>query len=430
MRVMVVGSGAREHAIAHALRRSPSVRELFAAPGNPGIARLGDLLPIPADDIHSLVEAAEDLRVDLTVVGPEVPLALGIADEFAGSGLRLFGPNRASARLEASKVFAKEFCLRHDVPTGRARVVSSADEAEDALKELGLPAVLKADGLAAGKGVLPVFTREDVEEAFEVFFVQRRFGEAGERVLVEEFLEGEELSYMVVADGTRVVPLATSNDYKRLLEGDRGPNTGGMGSHSPAVLPGGTGKLVLEQVVLPVMRGMAEEGNPYRGILYVGLMLTESGPKVLEFNCRLGDPETQSILLRLEDDLAEILLSATTGSLQPSFLSWRREATACVVLASEGYPGSIRKGVPIEGVDEALAIPGVTVYHAGTKFDDGRVLTSGGRVLSVCGRGPGLEEAILTAYRGVERIRFEGMQYRRDIGQDSLRRLKELRDGK
>lgn len=429
MRVMVVGSGAREHAIAHALRRSPSVKELFAAPGNPGIARLGDLLPIPADDIHSLVEAAEDLRLDLTVVGPEVPLALGIADEFARSGLRLFGPNRASARLEASKVFAKEFCLRHEVPTGSARVVSSADEAEDALKELGLPAVLKADGLAAGKGVLPVFTREDVEEALDVFFVQRRFGEAGERVLVEEFLEGEELSYMVIADGTRVVPLATSHDYKRLQEGDQGPNTGGMGSHSPAVLPSGTGKLVLEKVVFPVIRGMAEEGNPYQGILYVGLMLTKSGPKVLEFNCRLGDPETQSILLRLEDDLAEILLSAVTGSLQPVPLGWRREATACVVLAAEGYPGAVRRGAPIEGIEEAVAVPGVTVYHAGTKLSDGTLVTSGGRVLSVCGRGAGLEEAILTAYRGVEKIRFEGMQYRRDIGQDSLRQLKELRDG-
>ncbi len=429
MRTLVVGSGAREHAIAHALRRSPGVREIFAAPGNPGIARLGDCLPIRADDLQSLAEAAADLRVDLTVVGPEVPLALGIADEFSRRGLRLFGPGRMAAQLEASKVFAKEFCRRHGIPTGSAEVVTSAAEAEAAVKRLGLPAVLKADGLAAGKGVLPVFNREELDHALDTFFVQHRFGEAGERVLVEEFLSGEELSYMVLSDGTRVIPLATSHDYKRLGDGDSGPNTGGMGSHSPAVLPPGTSKEVLEKIVMPTIRGMAEENRPYRGVLYVGLMLTREGPKVLEFNCRLGDPETQSILLRLDDDLAGVLRTAADGRLTGQPLTWRREAAACVVLASEGYPASTRKGVPIHGIPEAEALPGVTVYHAGTAEQDGQLVTAGGRVLSVCGRGAGLDEAIATAYAGVERIHFEGMQFRSDIGQDSLRRLEERRHG-
>ncbi len=429
MRTLVVGSGAREHAIAHALRRSPGVGEIFAAPGNPGIARLGDCLPIRADDLQSLAEAAADLRVDLTVVGPEVPLALGIADEFSRRGLRLFGPSRMAAQLEASKVFAKEFCRRHGIPTGSAEVVTSAAETEAAVKRLGLPAVLKADGLAAGKGVLPVFNREELDHALDTFFVQHRFGEAGERVLVEEFLAGQELSYMVLSDGTRVIPLATSHDYKRLGDGGSGPNTGGMGSHSPAVLPPGTSKEVLEKIVMPTIRGMAEENRPYRGILYVGLMLTREGPKVLEFNCRLGDPETQSILLRLDDDLAGVLRAAADGRLTGQPLTWRREAAACVVLASEGYPASARKGVPIHGISEAEALPGVTVYHAGTAERDGQLVTAGGRVLSVCGRGAGLGEAIATAYAGVERIHFEGMQFRSDIGQDSLRRLEERHHG-
>ena len=429
MRVLVVGSGAREHAIAHALRRAESVEEVYAAPGNPGIGLVADTIPVSADDIQSLAEAAADLRIDLTVVGPELPLALGIGDLFAQRGLRLFGPNREAARLESSKVFSKEFCQRHGIPTAPAEVVTSAAEAEAAVARLGLPVVLKADGLAAGKGVIPVFDREGLDEALDVFFVRRRFGEAGDRVLVETFLEGEELSYMVISDGRRALPLATSHDYKRLLDGDRGPNTGGMGSHSPAVLPPGTAKAVMEGIVMPTIHGMAAEGRPYRGVLYVGVMLTADGPKVLEYNCRMGDPETQSILLRLESDLAETLAAAADGRLPADSLEWRREVAVCVVLASEGYPGSARKGVPIEGIDEALALPGVTVYQAGTAVEDGRLVTAGGRVLSVCGRGNGLAEAMAVAYGGVERIQFEGMQYRRDIGRDSLERLKEIRGG-
>ncbi len=423
MKLLVVGSGAREHAIVHALRRSPGVEAIFAAPGNPGIGQAADLLPLAADDLPGLAEAASDLKIDLTVVGPEVPLALGIADEFAKRGLRLFGPTRAAAEIEWSKVFAKEFCQRHGIPTGAAEVVRSTDEALAAVGRLGLPVVLKADGLAAGKGVVIVSDRPALDAALDTFFTQRRFGDAGERVLVEELLVGEELSYMVISDGTRVVPLATSHDYKRVGDGGVGPNTGGMGSHSPAVLPPGTGRQLLDEVVRPAVAGLASEGRVYRGILYVGLMLTAAGPKVLEFNCRLGDPETQSILLRLDDDLAGTLRGAAEGQLAALSLGWRREAVACVVVAAAGYPGSVRRGDEISGIDEALALPGVTVYHAGTAVSEGRLVTSGGRVLSVCGRGANLAEAVATAYRGVEHIQIDGAHHRSDIGADSLARL-------
>lgn len=424
MRVLVVGSGAREHAIVHALRRSAEVQEVFAAPGNPGIGQAADLLPIAADDLPGLAEAAGDLRVDLTVVGPELPLALGVGDEFARRSLRLFGPLRAAAEIEASKVFAKEFCLRHGIPTAASTCVRTRDEAVKAVRALGLPVVFKADGLAAGKGVLIVRDPDELDEALDVFFVRRRFGDAGERVLVEEFLEGDELSYMVVSDGRQVVPLATSHDYKRLLDGDRGPNTGGMGAHSPAVvLPSGIGRQILDRVVRPTVAGLASEGREYRGLLYVGLMLTASGPKVLEYNCRFGDPETQAILLRLDDSLAALLKSAADGQVGSTAVRWRREAAACVVMSAAGYPGAPRRGDLIEGIDEALAIPWVTVYHAGTRMADGRLQTDGGRVLSVCGRGATLTEALATAYRGVDRIRFDGAQVRRDIGADSLARL-------
>jgi phosphoribosylamine---glycine ligase len=423
MRVLVVGSGAREHAIVHALRRAPEVDEVFSSPGNPGIGQAADLLPIAADDLPGLAEAAADLKVDLTVVGPELPLALGIGDEFARRGLRLFGPRRGAAELEASKVFAKEFCWRHAIPTAEAVCVRTQDEAVAAARRFGLPAVFKADGLAAGKGVMIAGDENELEEAIDAFFVKRRFGDAGDRVLVEEFLVGEELSYMVVCDGAQAVPLATAHDYKRVGDGDQGPNTGGMGAHSPAVVPPGIGRDLLDRVVRPAVAGLAAEGREYRGVLYVGLMLTPQGPRVLEFNCRFGDPETQVILLRLEDSLAALMRASADGQLGGANLRWRREAAACVVMAAAGYPGSLRRGDPIDGVDEALAVPGVTVYHAGTALEGGRLVTNGGRVLAVCGRAGSLEEAVATAYRGVERIHFEDANFRRDIGADSLVRL-------
>lgn len=421
MRVLVIGGGAREHAIVHALRRSSEVEEVYAAPGNAGIGQVADILPIGVDDMPGIAEAASDLKIDLTVVGPELPLALGVGDEFQRRGLRLFGPSRAGAEIESSKVFAKELCLRHGIPTGRSRTVTSADEAVMAARNEGLPVVMKADGLAGGKGVLMVHDEDDLEQAVETFFRQRRFGDAGRRVLVEELLIGRELSYMVLSDGTNVIPLATSHDYKRVGDGDSGPNTGGMGAHSPAVvIPPGTSRQILDQVVRPTVRAMAQEGREYRGVLYVGLMLTERGPTVLEFNCRFGDPETQVILPRLDTSLAAVLRETADGQLGRTFLEWRREAVACVVMAADGYPGRPRTGDEIHGLENAAVEPGVTVYHSGTRHRDGVFETSGGRVLSVCGRGPTLAEAVQTAYQGVARLEFEGAHYRRDIGQDSL----------
>jgi phosphoribosylamine--glycine ligase len=424
MRVLVLGSGAREHAIVHALRRSQGVDYVFAAPGNPGIAQAADLLPLSASDLPGVAEAAEDLRIDVTIVGPEVPLAMGVCDEFYRRGLRLFGPRRAAAELESSKVFAKEFCLRHGIPTAKATVVRTGDEAVAAARDLGMPVVFKADGLAGGKGVLMIRNDDDLEQAIDSFFNLRRFGDAGDRVLVEECLEGDEVSYMVISDGTRTVPVATSHDYKRAGENDEGPNTGGMGAHSPAlVIPPGTSKLILETVVRPTITGMAAEGREYRGVLYAGLMMTSDGPKVLEFNCRLGDPETQATFLRLDDNFAEIARDAAEGALEVSNLNWRKEAVACVVLAAEGYPGSPRKGDEITGIDEAMALSGVTVYHAGTHLEEDRLTTSGGRVLSVCGRGPTLSDALDSAYGGVSKISFDGMWFRSDIGRDTLAKL-------
>ncbi len=424
MRVLVLGSGAREHAIVHALRRSHGVSYVFAAPGNPGIAQAADLLPISANDLPGVAEAAEDLRIDVTIVGPEVPLAMGVCDEFYRRGLRLFGPRRAAAELESSKVFAKEFCQRHSIPTARAEVVRTADEAAAAARNLGLPVVFKADGLAAGKGVLMIRDDQDLDSAIDVFFNQRRFGDAGDRVVVEECLVGDEVSYMVITDGTRVLPMATSHDYKRARENDEGTNTGGMGAHSPAlVIPPGTSRIILDTVVRPAISGMAAEGREYRGVLYAGLMMTSDGPKVLEFNCRLGDPETQAIFLRLDDNFAEVARAASDGALETSSLQWRKHAVACVVLAAEGYPGSPRKGDAISGIDDAMALPGVTVYHAGTRLEGESLVTSGGRVLSVCGRGPTLAEALDVAYGGVKKISFDGMWYRSDIGRDTLAKL-------
>jgi phosphoribosylamine--glycine ligase len=424
MRVLVLGSGAREHAIVHALRRSQGVDYVFAAPGNPGIGQAADLLPLSANDLPGVAEAAEDLRIDVTIVGPEVPLAMGVCDEFYRRGLRLFGPRRAAAELESSKVFAKEFCQRHEIPTARATIVRTGDEAVAAARDLGMPVVFKADGLAAGKGVLMIHNDDDLEQAIDTFFIQRSFGDAGDRVLVEECLEGDEVSYMVISDGTRVVPVATSHDYKRAGENDEGPNTGGMGAHSPAlVIPPGTSRLILETVVRPAIAGMAAEGREYRGVLYAGLMMTSDGPKVLEFNCRLGDPETQATFLRLDDNFAEVARDAAEGALKTTNLNWRKEAVACVVLAAEGYPANPRKGDEITGIDEAMALSGVTVYHGGTSLEDDRLTTSGGRVLSVCGRGQTLTDALEAAYGGVSKISFEGMWFRPDIGRDTLAKL-------
>lgn len=421
MRVLVLGSGAREHAMVHAIARSPSVDRLFAAPGNPGMAGDAELLDLGLSDLEALADAAVENAIDLTVVGPEVPLAEGIGDVFARRGLVLFGPSAAAAELEASKVFAKEFCLRHGIPTAAAEIVTNAEDAARAARNFGFPVVLKADGLAAGKGVLIVHSETDLETALHDLFVARRFGAAADRVLVEECLEGPEVSFMVISDGNRSESFATSHDYKRVGDGDTGPNTGGMGSHSPAFALGDALRdEILDNVIRPTITGMAAEDREYRGILYAGLMLTADGPKVLEFNCRLGDPETQSVLRRFDGDLATVFSDAAQGRLEQGCMAWKDEITACVVVAAENYPDSPRLGDEIDGVAEAEALPGVVVFHAGTRRDGSRLLTSGGRVLSVTATGESLADALDLAYRGARRIRIRGSHIRSDIGADTL----------
>lgn len=408
----------------HALAGSPSVDALFAAPGNPGMAGAAKLLDLDISDPIGLAAAAAELDIDLTVVGPEAPLAAGIGDVFAERGLRLFGPNAAGAELEASKAFAKEFCFRHRIPTAAAEIVSSADDARRAAAGFGFPVVLKADGLAAGKGVLIVQSKVELDAAIDELFVSRRFGSASDRVLVEECLRGVEVSFMVISDGRTVEPFATSHDYKRVGDGDSGPNTGGMGSHSPAfALSADLRREIEAKVIRPTVEGMAAEGREYRGILYAGLMLTDDGPKVLEFNCRLGDPETQSVLRRLDGDLAAIMRDAADGRLEPGCMKWKGEVGACVVLAAAGYPAGPRVGDEITGIEDAEALPGVAVFHAGTRRDGDRLVTAGGRVLSVTALGKTLADAVDLAYRAADRIRFDGVHRRSDIGADTLQKI-------
>jgi len=418
VRVLIVGSGAREHALAWKLSHAEGVEELYAAPGNPGMAALAHCVPIAADATVELAEFAASLHMDFTVVGPELPLCLGIADEFARHGLAMLGPTRAAAEIEGSKVFAKDLCQRHGIPTAQAVVARNLDEAVAGAKRFGLPVVFKADGLAAGKGVVVCRSRDQVEEALVRFFEERAFGSAGERVLVEECLEGSEVSFMVLTDGTTVLPLASARDYKRLGDGDTGPNTGGMGAISPASLPQGPGTAILRDIVYPTVSALAQEGRPFRGVLYAGVMVTADGPKLLEYNCRLGDPETQVVIPRLDDDLLPLLQAAVRGDLGNLRAGWRHEAVACVVLVAAGYPDSPRRGDAIGGLAEALSLPGTLVFQAGTTMEEGRLVTAGGRVLSVLGRGASVAEASTTAYQAVSHISFEGMQCRHDIGKE------------
>jgi phosphoribosylamine---glycine ligase len=428
MRVLVVGQGAREHALCWKLKQSPLVREIYAAPGNAGIADVADVVPIGVADIIELADFADKLKMDLTIVGPELPLTLGIVDEFQKRGLLIFGPTRLAAELEGSKVFSKEFMKKYGVPTASSVTVSSADEAKAALKEIGLPAVLKVDGLAAGKGVIIAETKDQAAEFFQTVFEDKRFGNAATRILVEEFLTGEEVSFMAITDGKKFLPLAPVKDYKKAFDGDTGPNTGGMGSHSPAVvLSGETAAEIMKSVIIPSINGMASEGRPYTGVLYAGLMLTPNGPKVLEYNCRFGDPETQVQMLRLEDDLADICLRVARGSLgDMKALNWKKEAAACVVVAVDGYPDDHLKGqeVAFDPVDDES----VVIFHAGVVKKGGKLINQAGRVVSVCARAGSLSEALAKAYQAVPKVRFEGARYRRDIGYRALESVQSARE--
>lgn len=421
MKVLVVGAGGREHAICWKLRQSPDLKELYCAPGNPGIGEIADLVALAPEEIHKLAEFASGLHVDLTVVGPELPLSLGVVDEFRRRGLPIFGPTQAAAELEGSKAFSKQFLERHNIPTARFALAHDVQEARRAALSFGLPVVFKADGLAAGKGVVIVETPEQLEAALFAFFEERRFGAAAERVVIEEFLVGEEVSFIALSDGERILPFATSKDYKRVGEGDTGPNTGGMGAHSPSgVLSQADGAMVVESVLRPTIEAMAAEGRPFTGVLYAGLMVTASGPKVLEFNTRFGDPEAQALMLRLESDLLPVLAAGAAGNFGVERLRFKKETSVCLVLASAPYPGNPVKGEVIEGLEEAAALPGVEIFHAGTTERNGQLVTAGGRVLNVGATGPRLVDALRKAYGAAAEIRWPHKIFRPDIGRRVL----------
>lgn len=417
VKILLVGSGGREHALAWAMARSPLVESLHAAPGNPGIARHARRVDLAADDIEGLAAFAERERIDLTVVGPEAPLVAGLADRFAERGLAVFGPSAAAARLEGSKAYAKALMAARGVPTARFRTFEEAGEARRHCRELGAPLVVKADGLAAGKGVMVCHTLAEADAAVADIMERRVFGAAGARVVVEEFLRGEEASFHVLTNGEDIVTLASAQDHKTVLDGDRGPNTGGMGAYSPFPrIDAALETEILDTIVRPVLVALREDGAPYRGALYVGLMLTETGPRVIEFNCRFGDPECQAIVVRARGDLVPLLRAAARGQPLGEGPGWSDGAAVCVTLASGGYPGSYRTGLPIHGIEAAERHAGVRVFHAGTAERDGRLVTSGGRVLGVTASGPSLDAAVGAAYSAVGEIGFEGMHYRTDIG--------------
>jgi phosphoribosylamine--glycine ligase len=421
VKVLVVGNGGREHAIAWKLSQSPLVTQLQVAPGNAGTSGIAENVPIAANDIEGLLSHAGASGIDLTVIGPEVPLAAGIVDRFQEAGLAVFGPTQAAARIESSKVFAKELMRRHGVPTGAAEVFSSYEEAAAYVKAGPTPVVIKPDGLTAGKGVVIAETRSEALDTLRTQMVERSFGGASESVLIEEYLEGREISVFAFVDGEYVSPLIAACDYKRAGDGDTGPNTGGMGSFSPPLASIWTAELeaqVLAEIVQPVARAMVQEGSPFRGVLYLGMIVTAAGPKVIEFNCRLGDPEAQVILPRMKTDLAEVMMSAAHGTLSDVAIEWDSSASVTIVVASGGYPDDYRTGYEISGLDEHTE---TVVFHAGTKMMPGAngsrhtIVTDGGRVLSVMARGGTMGEARDAAYAGVERIRFKGSFFRRDI---------------
>jgi phosphoribosylamine--glycine ligase len=423
VRILVLGSGAREHALTWKLSLDRAFGDVLCAPGNPGAARCARTTPLdPADPAAALALAARE-RIDLTVVGPELPLERGIVDAFRAEGRAIVGPTRFAAQLETSKVFAKDFMARHGVPTARYRTCASADEALAVLRsgEFRYPVVLKADGLAAGKGVVIATDRAGAEAAVRDAMIDRRFGEAGARLVVEEFMEGAEASFFVLCDGQTALPLSSAQDHKRIFDHDRGPNTGGMGAFapSPLVTPA-VQQRIMREIVRPVLDGLRRDGHDYSGFLYVGLMLTADGPKVVEFNVRFGDPEAQVVLPMIEGDLGALLGAAGYGTLDRAAVAFSPRRFVGVVLASRGYPASQQSGVPIDGVADAEALEDVLVFHAGTVEREGRLLTSGGRVLTVVGRADSYEQAIARAYEGVSRISFDGMQYRTDIGRKAL----------
>ncbi|MCF7869506.1 MAG: phosphoribosylamine--glycine ligase [Candidatus Omnitrophica bacterium] len=421
MKVLVVGSGAREHCLVDKLFQSPKVDKIYIAPGNGGTSQLCENIDIEADDIESLVKFAVAKDVGLTVVGPEIPLAKGIVDKFKDKGLKIFGPNQELAQLESSKVFAKELMEKYNIPTASFQVFNQPNSAKEYLKKINFPVVVKADGLAAGKGVMVCENKEEAKTAIDTIMVEKKFGQAGNNLIIEDCLKGQEFSVLAFSDGETILPLAASQDHKRAFDNDRGPNTGGMGAYAPTPLLDKQGfDQIIDGIFYPLIKGLKKENKLYKGILYAGLMLTDNGPSVLEFNVRFGDPEAQVVLPKLKGDLADIILKTIGGKLSEAKIEEDLRACVCVVLASGGYPNKYQKGKEIKGLEIAQKQRDILVYQAGTKKEAGKILTNGGRVLSVVGFGSTIKEAKDKAYKVVGKISFEGMQYRKDISDKAL----------
>jgi phosphoribosylamine--glycine ligase len=423
MNILVIGGGGREHALVWKISQSPLAEKIWCAPGNPGIAALAECVPLAVDDLDGLLDLARRERIDLTVVGPEIPLTLGIVDRFQAAGLTIFGPSKAAARLEGSKVYCKDLMTRCGISTAAYGTFTDHAQAVAFIRRQGAPIVVKADGLAAGKGVVVARTIEEAIAAVDEAMLAEVFGDAGKTVVVEEFLEGEEASFLAFTDGKRILPLASAQDHKAIFDDDQGPNTGGMGAYSPApVVTAHLHDRIVRDVLEPLVAGMEEEGCPYRGILYAGLMIKGETIKVLEFNARFGDPEAQPLLARLKSDVVPVLFASACGDLAGAELEWHEKAAVCVVMASGGYPGDYAKGFPISGLEEAGKMEDLIVFHAGTAETNGKIVNNGGRVLGVTGLGKTVADAIDKAYQGVRLISWQGAQYRSDIGKKALGR--------
>jgi len=422
MKVLVIGSGGREHALVWKITQSPKVSQVYCAPGNAGISRLAQCVNIDADSIEKLVDFAQKEKIDLTVVGPELPLSQGIVNEFNKQGLRIFGPSKEAAEIESSKVFSKYLLKKYNIPTANYEVFQNSEKALDYIKKQTFPLVIKADGLAAGKGVFIVKNLVQAKDALDALMEEKKFGEAGRQVIIEEFLEGEEVSILAFCDGKTVIPMVSSQDHKKIFDNDQGPNTGGMGAYSPVPFyPDEFEKRVLEEILKPTIKGLRREGKEYKGVLYAGLILTKEGPKVLEFNARFGDPETQVILPRLKTDLIDILNAVIEDTLHKINIQWEKNAAVCVVVASGGYPGKYQKGKPISGLERLEKMKDMIAFHAGTKFQDNQVITSGGRVLGITAWDDTISKAKEKAYKVVKEIYFEDMYYRKDIADKGIK---------
>lgn len=422
MKVLVIGSGGREHALVWKIHQSPKVDKIYCAPGNGGISQIAEVIDIASDDIKGLADFAKENDIDITIAGPEAPLVEGLVDFFENNNLKVFGPTKEAASLEASKIYAKNLCKENNIPTSDFKIFEDSKKAKDYIEKCKVPQVIKADGLAGGKGVIVAKNKQEAKKAIDIVMVEKKFGDAGNKVIVENRVYGEEASIIVLSDGENILPLASSQDHKQVFDKDKGPNTGGMGAYSPAaVITKELNEQILDEIIKPVIFALKEKGHPYKGVLYAGLMITEEGPKLLEFNVRFGDPETQAILPRLKSDLMEAISASIEGNLDKVELSWKDQACVCVVMASGGYPGKYQKGKKITGLNKLRNEKDIIVFHAGTKKEKNSFSTAGGRVLGVTGLGKDIKDAINRTYEAVEKISFDRAHFRKDIGYKALK---------